>query len=98
MKNLSALLCSLSITLLMVGTASADGPPTKRSDARRATTAKPAPAKPVKSYDFTGDDIDGQRIRPDGTTLFGLRRVPHGSLIQLRGDFIPEIARSAEKL
>jgi len=53
--------------------------------------------KPV-FFDFTGDNIDGDRIRPDGTTIFGLRSARHGSLIRLRGDFLREIVKSGERL
>lgn len=90
---------------LLAGTATAAGAQPKsrasRSQKNRATApAQPAPAarkKPVL-YDFTGDEIDGDRIRPDGTTIFGLRSARHGSLIRLRGDFVREIVKSAERL
>jgi hypothetical protein len=53
----------------------------------------------MRTFDFEGDAIDGSRIAPDGFTLFGLPRAQaHGSLIRLRGDFLPEITRSAEDL
>ena len=55
-----------------------------------------ASAKPIRTYEFVPDQVDGDRIRPDGTTIFGLRQVRHGSLIRLRGDFLREIVQSAE--
>lgn len=66
--------------------------------AARPAAAEPAPRKKPRFFDFTGDSIDGDRIRPDGTTIFGLRAARHGSLIHLRGDFIREIVKSAERL
>ena len=64
---------------------------------RNATTQPAAKKKPV-FFDFTGDNIDGDRIRPDGTTIFGLRAARHGSLIRLRGDFLREIVKTGERL
>jgi hypothetical protein len=58
----------------------------------------PARGAPVRTYEFTADVLDGSRVRPDGSTLFGLRGAQHSNLIELRGDFLPEITRSAEDL
>jgi hypothetical protein len=54
--------------------------------------------KKAKNYDFTADEIDGDRVRPDGTTIFGVQSTRHASLIRLRQHFIPEIVKSAEWL
>ena len=62
------------------------------------TAAQPAGKKKAVYFDFTGDSIDGDRIRPDGTTIFGLRAARHGSLIRLRGDFLREIVKTGERL
>lgn len=94
MKRIAAL------AFLAAFTATAAAQP-KNRPARRALAGKKAtpPGKEkVKYYDFTGDNIDGERIRPDGTTIFGLTAARHGSLIKLRGDFVREIMKSAERL
>ena len=75
----------------------------KAQSRAKATARKPAEvagknAKPVKKYDFTGDNIDGQRQMPDGTTVFGVPNLEHQSLIRLRADFLPEITRAAEHI
>jgi len=57
-----------------------------------------SPPKKVRYFDFTGDNIDGDRNLPDGTTIFGLKAARHGSLIKLRGDFVREIVKTAERL
>ncbi len=73
------------------------GPPRKGpAPARRA--APPARKLPVKTYDFTADAIDGERILPDGVTVFGLRGARFPSLIDVRGDFLHEVTRSADRL
>lgn len=50
----------------------------------------------VKSYNFLADEIDGDRILPDNTTIFGRDVVVHDSLLRLRTEFISEIIKSAE--
>lgn len=54
--------------------------------------------KKVKEYDFSGDTIDGDLIRPDGDTLDTRDFASHTSLISIRKDFIQEIVKSAEDL
>ena len=54
--------------------------------------------KKVKSYDFSGDEIDGELVKPDGDFLDTRKFASHTSLIRLRKDFIKEIVKSAEDL
>ena len=51
-----------------------------------------------KFYDFSGDDIDGELVRPDGDFIDPANLVDHTSLIKIRTDFIKEIIKSAEDL
>ena len=56
-------------------------------------------AKPkVKVYDFSGDTIEGDLVKPEGTDLNARDFAQHSSLIRIRKDFIPEIIKSAEDL
>ena len=57
----------------------------------------PGAAK-VKVYDFSGDTIEGDLIRPEGTTVDARDFAKHASLIRIRTSFIPEIIKSAEDL
>ena len=89
-----------TLAVLLALTATATAQPARKAATRKATPAakaQPAP-RPVKNYDFLGDEIDGDRIMPDGTTVFGLPDARRPSLIRLRGDFVKEITRSAEQL
>jgi hypothetical protein len=52
----------------------------------------------TKVYDFSGDTIEGDLIRPEGTTVDARDFAKHASLIRIRKDFIPEILKSAEDL
>ncbi len=52
----------------------------------------------VKSYDFTGDTIDGELVKPDGEFVDARKFAEHTSLIKVRQDFIKEILKSAEDL
>jgi starvation-inducible outer membrane lipoprotein len=54
--------------------------------------------KKVKSYDFSGDTIDGDLVRPDGDVVDTRNFASHTSLIRIRKDFIKEILKSAEDL
>ena len=69
--------------------------------------AQPAPKQPagggqgqgkVKVYDFSGDTIEGDLIKPEGSTVDARDFAKHGSLIRIRTHFIPEIIKSAEDL
>jgi len=69
--------------------------------------AQPKPAPPagggdkggkVKVYDFSGDTIEGDLIKPEGSTVDARDFAKHSSLIKIRKDFIPEIIKSAEDL
>jgi hypothetical protein len=46
----------------------------------------------------SGDTIEGDLIRPEGTTVDARDFAKHSSLIRIRKDFIPEIVKSAEDL
>src|SRR5262245_29782953 len=59
--------------------------------------ASPGAAK-VTIYDFSGDTIEGDLIRPEGTTVDARDFAKHSSLIRIRTNFIPEIIKSAEDL
>jgi len=54
--------------------------------------------KKVKTYDFTGDNIDGDLVKPDGVQIDTRTFASHTSLIRIRKDFIKEILKSAEDL
>lgn len=63
--------------------------------------AQPAPkeSKPkVKVYDFSGDTIEGDLIKPEGTSVDARDFAKHSSLIRIRTNFIAEILKSAEDL
>ena len=63
-----------------------------------AQKAPAAPAGKVKVYDFSGDTIEGDLIKPEGSTVDARDFAKHSSLIRIRKDFIPEIIKSAEDL
>jgi len=52
----------------------------------------------VKTYDFSGDDLEGDLIKPDGDFIDTRKFASHTSLIRIRKDFIKEILKSAEDL
>ena len=52
----------------------------------------------VKTYDFSGDTIEGDLVKPEGSTVDARDFAKHSSLIRIRTNFIPEIIKSAEDL
>jgi hypothetical protein len=52
----------------------------------------------VKVYDFSGDTIEGDLIKPEGSTVDARDFAKHSSLIKIRTSFIPEILKSAQDL
>jgi len=52
----------------------------------------------VKVYDFSGDTIEGDLIKPEGSTVDARDFAKHASLIHIRTNFINEIIKSAEDL
>ena len=82
MKKLVSFVSVLALTFL-VGTAHADD--------------KDKGGK-VKTYDFSGDTIEGDLIKPEGSTVDARDFAKHSSLIRIRKDFIPEIIKSAQDL
>jgi len=79
------ILGSLALVLILAGTAFAQ-------------PKKGEPAGKVKVYDFSGDTIEGDLVKPEGTDLNARDFAKHSSLIRIRKDFIPEIIKSAEDL
>ncbi len=65
--------------------------------AAQPKAADKAPAK-TKVYDFSGDTIEGDLVKPEGSTVDARDFAKHSSLISIRKDFIPEIIKSAEDL
>ena len=56
------------------------------------------PSGKVKVYDFSGDTIEGDLVKPEGSTVDARDFAKHSSLIRIRTNFIPEIIKSAEDL
>lgn len=69
-----------------------------------ADDKKPAPAAggdkggKVKVYDFSGDTIEGDLVKPEGSSVDAREFAKHASLITIRTNFIPEIIKSAQDL
>lgn len=85
MRKLSTIIA----LLLLAGVASAQ-PAKKDKDAGGGGK--------VKVYDFTGDTIEGDLIKPEGLDVNARDFAKHSSLIKIRQHFINEIIKSAEDL
>jgi hypothetical protein len=91
MQKISALIAVALVLVVVGGSAAQAQPADKKGD-------KPAGNAKVKVYDFSGDTIEGDLIRPEGTTVDARDFAKHSSLITIRKDFIKEIVKSAEDL
>ena len=85
---------STLIVIAFVGTAAAQ--PAAGGDKKGGGDKQPTGK--VKVYDFSGDTIEGDLIKPEGSTVDARDFAKHSSLIRIRKDFIPEIIKSAEDL
>ena len=72
--------------------------PADKKPAPAAASDKGGSTAKVKVYDFSGDTIEGDLIRPEGTTVDARDFAKHSSLIRIRTNFIQEIIKSAEDL
>lgn len=81
-------LTTLTAILLLAGVASAQ--PKKGGDDKGNGK--------VKVYDFSGDTIEGDLIKPEGMDVNARDFAKHSSLIRIRKEFIAEIIKSAEDL
>ena len=81
---LASFVAAIALALAAPGTAMAQG--------------KKAKKQKVKTYDFSGDNIDGDLVKPDGVAVDARTFASHTSLIRIRKDFIKEILKSAEDL
>jgi hypothetical protein len=88
MRKLALTLLSLA---MLTGIAAAD-------DKKPAPAAGGGGTAKVKTYDFSGDTIEGDLVKPEGSTVDARDFAKHSSLITIRKDFIPEIIKSAEDL
>ena len=52
----------------------------------------------VKVYDFSGDTIEGDLVKPEGSSVDAREFAKHSSLIHIRTNFIDEIIKSAQDL
>ncbi len=87
-KTVIASLLALAVASLAPGVAFAQAK-------KKPAAAAPATGK-VKSYDFSGDTIDGELVKPEGEFVNTRNFAEHTSLIRVRQDFIKEIVKSAE--
>lgn len=71
---------------------------TALADDKKAPAAGGDKGGKVKVYDFSGDTIEGDLIKPEGSTVDARDFAKHSSLIKIRTNFVAEIIKSAEDL
>jgi len=96
MQQMSRFVGALIVSIAFLGVLAASGA-AQAQDKKGGAGKADAPPK-VKVYDFSGDTIEGDLIRPEGSTVDARDFAKHASLIRIRKNFIPEIIKSAEDL
>ena|SRR5690242_12021672 len=97
MRKLASLFASLVVLCGLAGGALADKGSSGGAAAASSSSGNKGNGK-VKVYDFSGDNIEGDLIKPEGTTVDARDFAQHSSLIKIRTEFIQEIIKSAEDL
>jgi hypothetical protein len=82
------------LALVLVGVALLGG----TAMAQKAKSSDDSAKGKVKVYDFSGDTIEGDLIKPEGSQVDVRDFAKHSSLIRIRKDFIAEILKSANDL
>jgi len=54
--------------------------------------------KDTTTYDFSGDDVSGNLVKPSGSGIQGEQHGKTSNLIDIRSDFIPEMLKTVENL
>lgn len=54
--------------------------------------------KDTTTYDFQGDDVTGNLVKPDESNIQGEQHGKTSSLIDIRSDFVPEMLKTVEDL
>jgi hypothetical protein len=88
----------LIVAAIVVVAGSIAAPGSAWAQEKKGGADKAGSTPKVKTYDFSGDTIEGDLIRPEGTTVDARDFAKHASLIRIRKDFISEIIKSAEDL
>jgi hypothetical protein len=95
MKKILSTLIGLFVVSALVGTAAAQP---AAGGGKKGDDKGGQPSGKVKVYDFSGDTIEGDLVKPEGSTVDARDFAKHSSLIRIRTHFIPEIIKSAEDL
>lgn len=91
----------LAAVVVVVAVIIASGQPALADDKKPADKGggdKGGGTPKVKVFDFSGDTIEGDLIKPEGSTVNARDFAKHASLIRIRTNFIQEIIKSAEDL
>jgi hypothetical protein len=92
-----ALTLSLALGSLALpsGSASAQTRKTDSNAISSATSDKNVYEKKTR-YDFDDDEVEGTFARPDDLQVLSILKSKHGSLVQARQSFLPELVKSVD--
>ena len=83
---LASIATAIALSLAAPATVDAQGKPAKWKGKR------------IKKYDFTGENLEGDVVRPEGTDINTRMFPTHKSLIRIRQTFTDAIIKKAEDI
>ncbi len=95
MLNKLIVLAGLIVFLIPAAAAAQDMP---KPEVGRGQQGGNVQYKKETVYSFSGDDVSGSLVKPDGENITGQTHGKTSSLIKIRSDFIPEMLKSVEEL
>jgi len=87
--------CLLTVVLLAFP---ATGIAQEAGAAESNQTGGGSQVKETTTYDFSGDDVSGNLVKPSGSNIQGNKHGKTSSLIDIRSDFVPEMLKTVEDL
>ena len=101
MKRFLLMAVAIAVALTLALPALAQAPKGGKANpgaAKSADGKKAEPGATTKTYDFEGDIVEAQFLRPDQGVAEVVRLDEGPSLIKVRTNFVDEILKSAEDL
>jgi hypothetical protein len=81
----------VALSLGLVPFAASAAPAAEKAEARPSAPA----SAPTRVYEFDGDDVDGESLRPEGIDTFVRLPGGHENMIKVRTHFIPHLLKIA---
>lgn len=96
MKKMAAALTLMGLLVAPVASFAQDSMP--QAGEAQQNQGSNTQYKETTTYDFEGDDVTGNLVKPDGANIQGEQHGKTSSLIDIRSDFVPEMLETVEDM